>query len=692
MQCSLKWLNRYLEPGNVGPDEAEAVLMGLGFPIESRTEQGGDWLLDVEVTSNRGDCLSHLGLAREVAAKTGRKLRSPLLGLSEPAARPPAGFTLENKAPDACPRFTARVIRGVKVGPSPAWLREALEATGQRSISNVVDVTNFLCHETGNPCHVFDLAKLGGASLVVRVAHKGETLTTLDGKARTLAGDEIVVADATRAQSLAGVIGGADSEVGPGTTDIVLEVATWDPVAVRRASRRHQVRTDASHRFERLVDAGTLATASARAAAMIVEVAGGRVEGGLISAGPLLPERPQIRLRPAKVRSVLGQEVSKDEIAEALRSLGIGVSPLGRGGDDLLCDAPAYRTDLTREIDLVEEVARLRGLDAVPLRSTLSVSVQAPQAGERARRVLGSVLSGLGFFETVTFSFTTRPHAALFMGQGHASVEVDEQRRADDPALRPSVLPGLLASRRANRHAQVRVEGGVRFFEVASVFRGTGAGTHQEVRRLALLADIPGEGSRRTLEDRQQGVRLVRGAIEGVVRALGGAKASIRVQPGDPCCPAYANGAFGRVELNGVAVGEIGLLGPAVLSAFDLETPVVAAEIDLEPLLSLFPPGSRVQALAAFPAIERDLSVVLGEGVAWDDVSECVRGAGLDRLESLAFVGTYRGKQVGEGRKSLTMRLVFRDGARTLTREEADAPIARAVAALQKAFGAELRA
>ncbi|NUQ69058.1 MAG: hypothetical protein HUU18_12390, partial [Phycisphaerales bacterium] len=413
---------------------------------------------------------------------------------------------------------------------------------------------------------------------------------------------------------------------------------------------------------------------------------------GLISAGPLLPERPQIRLRPAKVRSVLGQEVSKDEIAEALRSLGIGVSPLGRGGDDLLCDAPAYRTDLTREIDLVEEVARLRGLDAVPLRSTLSVSVQAPQAGERARRVLGNVLAGLGFYETVTFSFTTRPHAALFMGQGQASVEVDEQRRADDPALRPSVLPGLLASRRANRHAQVRVEGGVRFFEVASVFRGTGAGTHQEVRRLALLADIPGEGSRRTLEDRQQGVRLVRGAIEGVVRALGGAKAIMRVQPGDPCCPAYANGAFGRVELNGVAVGEIGLLGPAVLSAFDLETPVVAAEIELEPLLALFPPGSRVQALAAFPAIERDLSVVLGEGVAWDDVSECVRGAGLDRLESLAFVGTYRGKQVGEGRKSLTMRLVFRDGARTLTREEADAPIARAVAALQKAFGAELRA
>lgn len=692
MQCSLKWLNRYLEPGDIGPDEAEDVLMGLGFPIESRTDLGGDWLLDVEITSNRGDCLSHLGLAREVAAKTGRRLRSPLLGLSEHTARPPAGFTLENKAPESCPRFTARVIRGVKVGPSPAWLREALEAVGQRSISNVVDVTNFLCHETGNPCHVFDLAKLKGSALVVRTAIKGEALTTLDGKARTLAGDELVVADSTRAQSLAGVIGGADSEVGPGTTDVVLEVATWDPLAVRRASRRHMVRTDASHRFERLVDAGTLNSASARAAALIVEVAGGHVEGGLISAGTPARDRPAIKLRPAKVRGVLGQDVTKDEIAEALRSLGIGVSPLGRGGDDLLCEAPAYRTDLTREIDLVEEVARLRGLDAVPLRPTLSVSVRAPQAGERARRELGGVLVGLGFYEATTFSFSTPEQAALFLREGEIRVEVDEQRRADDPVLRPSVLLGLLGCRRANLHAQVRVEGGVRFFEVASVFRADGPGRHRETRRLALLADLPGEGIKRTHEDRQNGVRLVRGALECAARALGGSHAALRVRPADACCPAYAHGAFGRVELDGVAIGEIGLLSAGALRAFDLETPVSVAEIDLEPLLSLFPARSRVEALPAFPAIERDLSVVLGENVTWEDVYACVHGARLERLESLAFVGTYRGKQVGPDRKSLTMRLTFRDPARTLTREEADTPIAAAVAALQRDFCAELRA
>ncbi|MCG3124687.1 MAG: Phenylalanine--tRNA ligase beta subunit [Phycisphaerales bacterium] len=706
MKISVAWLNRYLSPPTVTADEAEQVLMHVGFPIESREPlPGGDTRLDVEITSNRGDCLSHVGLAREIAAKTGRTLVLPKADL--PAPRPGLGkaadlVKLENTRPDLCPLFTIRVIRGVKVGGSPAWLRDALEAVGQRSISNVVDASNYVNFELGNPSHAFDMARLGGAKVVVRTARPGEKLTTLDGKARELSEDDLVVADGDRAQGIAGVMGGGDSEVSAGTTDVVLEVATWAPVAVRKSSRRHGLRTDASYRYERIVDARSLDYASRRVAAIILETAGGSLCEGVVQAGRDLPPGFAIPLRPSRVAALLGVPVLVDEIARILQGLDIRVEPVGRGGEQLSCTPPHWRPDLTREVDLIEEVARVRGLDQIPVTTRVQVEIRPPQNSERAHREVASLLAGMGFFETVTFSFVKPAQATDFLLPGQASIGVDDDRRGAEPTLRPSMLPSLLACRRKNQDGAVSTPGGVRLFEFGATFAqvppaaSAGPQARGEVvqpRRLALLMDIPGSGvaGKRTFDELQTGLRTLRGSLEAVVRAMAGAGARIEVRSAPPLVAAVRADSAGDLLVNGSVIGCLGIITDKLQAEYGLECPVAAAEVNLQLLLDLYPPKAKVSVLPAFPAVERDVTIIVPEAVRWDAVEKLVSDAALDKFESLGFVGAYRGKQLGAGKKSLTMRLWFRDAERTLRREEVDPQVESLIGHAKERLGAEVR-
>jgi phenylalanyl-tRNA synthetase beta chain len=697
MHISIRWLNQYLEPGNVTTDEAEHILMNVGFPAETKAPVPvGDTCVDFEITSNRGDCLSHLGLAREIAAKSGRALRIPAAGPVAMDAQPASSFiTLSNPDHAVCPLFTARVIRGCKVAPSPAWLRTALEAVGQRSISNVVDVTNFIAFEFGNPCHVFDLAKLEGGTIVVRFAKDKEELTTLDGKKRTLAKDELVVADAHRATSLAGVIGGFDSQVTDSTTDIVFEMATWDPVTVRRAARRHQVRTDASHRFERIVDARTIDIAADRAAKLIADLTGGRLCPGVVSAGAPLQPLTTIRLRPERVHSIMGIAVPADEIVRILVRLGIDVGPLGRGGEDFLCTVPPHRPDLTREIDLIEEIARVHGLDKIPILDKLPVAVKSPQTTELARREIASVLTGMGFYEAVTFSFTTPAMGAKFTPTSLRTISIDDARRGEEPTLRPSVISGLLASRRANAHAGNAPEGGVRLFETAAVFAETGdAKSPQTIehRNLGLLLDCPMKGTTATLSEVQTGLRLMRGVIEALVRATHGPNAQLDLTPStSPASPAIDAPGFASITLAGQPLGYLGVVEKSVLTTFELTTPAIAAELNLPALLAGYPPKSAIAPLPQFPGIERDLSIIVAETVSWDAIRAIINKAPPEKLERVGFVYSYRGKPFDKGKKSITLRLAFRDPARTLRHDEIDGPVAAIAAALKAAVAAEVR-
>lgn len=708
MLISAAWLNRYLDPGTLSPEEIERALMEAGFPIESReTLPGGDARLDVEITSNRGDCLSLVGLAREVAAKTGRTFKPPVWTDPAPGPAPIRDLLrLENRDHSVCPLFTARLIRSVKVGPSPSWLVKALESIGQRTISNVVDVTNFITFEFGNPCHVFDLAKLKGNSLVIRWAKEGESLATLDGKKRALKGDELVVADAERATSLAGVIGGADSEVSASTTDVVLEMATWAPVTVRRAARRLGIRTDASHRFERTVDARTIDEAARRAAALIVEVSGGQLCPGVLSEGKALPEPLTVRLRPSRCRLLVGIPIATDEMVRHLRAVGAIVEPVGRGGDELRCTIPPWRPDLLREADLIEEVARLKGLDAIPIAERLSVAVAPIQPRDKAVREIGALLSGMGFYETVTFSFVNAEQALPFTVPGIATLIVDDERRGAEGVLRPSVIPSLLACRRKNQDGRVAVPGGVRLFEIASIFgeeidrpgaeprdgslRPPGRGRTVERRHVALLADAAPQGVKAGMAEKQSCIRVLRGVIE-TLASLAGSGADLVIEPMTPPMSALDKSACAGVSLNGQPLGYFGLIDGGFQAQSGLDVPVAVAELNLDTLIAGYPPKAKMTGLPAFPGIERDLSVIVPETVRWSDIAALVDSARLRWNERVEFIGAYRGKQIGPGRKSLTLRLHFRDAHRTLRGEEVDPQVAGLVDTLKAHLGAELR-
>ncbi len=685
MIISVKWLNTYLSPADCSADEVERVLTHAGFPIEERVElDGGDVQMDVEVTSNRGDALCHVGLAREIAAATGRELVVP-------TAPPASGDAVEKETgvsvlvdPALCPRFTARVIKGVKVGPSPAWLATALEAVGLRPINNVVDVTNYVLMELGQPSHVFDLGELAEHRLVIRHAEQGEKLTALDESELELDQADVVVADSERARSLAGVIGGLDSGVTNATTDVLLEAATWDEATVRGSSRRHNIRTDASHRFERTVDPAQIDACADRIAQLIVEVAGGELADGAIVVGPALPEAPRVALRASRCNAILGIELAPERMAELLRGLGFTVEA---NEDELSCVVPPHRRhDVTREIDLIEEVARSEGFASIPVHDMMPARTSAPQASEAALAAIGNALTGMGFFETVTFSFATRQDAALFMPPGLRALAVDENRRKEAPALRPSAVPSLLDCRMVNQNGGVE-PGGVRLFETASVFAewdgGAKDGETVEFRNLTLLIDAP---------DAQEGVRVMRGVIDTLVRTLGGEAPTLAINAGPAYCAAFRSDAFAGVTLNGAPLGCFGVLDKKACKKWAVEVGLVAAELNLDVLLGLYPPASKAEALPAFPAIERDLSVVVKEATAWAEIESLTMGAQPALLEGLSFVGVYRGKPLETGQKSVTFRMKFRDPSRTLRHEEVDPQVETVVGALKSGVGAELRA
>ncbi|MBX3385694.1 MAG: phenylalanine--tRNA ligase subunit beta [Phycisphaeraceae bacterium] len=744
MKISLRWLNEYLQPGDLTPQEAERLLTFAGFPIESTDSTAdGDSVLDVEVTSNRGDVLSHVGVAREVAALSGRAFKPPFTpGASASDAqcgpcvsvshvsRDVPGLTLDNLVPGhlnegpggvgaGCPIFTARLIKGVKVGPSPARMVRALEAVGQRSINNVVDATNFAAAELGQPSHVFDWSTVakspdGSRTVTIRLASKGEKLALLDGKTITLAGDELVVADPSGPVSLAGVMGGASTQVSNTTTDVLLEVATWEPAIVRRAARRHNIRTEASHRFERIVDPRTVHIAADRIARLIVEVAGGTIDPPIACAGAPFLDHRTVDLRPARVGAMLGLAVGIDEIRRILTALEIAVEAEPASADGALrCAIPPHRPDLEREIDLIEEIARVHGIDQLPVRPYVPVIVREPQRSERAMRELTSVLTGQGYFETVTFSFVSAAAAKPFLPKGLSLLSVQDERRKADPILRPSVLCGLLACRRANRDTggerehrdgaswgASAADAGVRLFEISSVFADQSGGTVENVN-LGLLADVCFPAGAKAFEQKQAALRTIRGTIESLARALGGAGALVDVAPiTDSPVSAFESkepGGCSAVSVRAttdakpVHLGLMGLLSSALRQQIGLETPVVMAELNLPALIDLFPGRSLVHELPAFPSIERDLSLIINEDTPWARIDALVHAANVERLESASFVGAYRGPQAGPGRKSVTLRLRFRDPARTLRHEEVDGPVQRLVDLAKRELGAELR-
>jgi phenylalanyl-tRNA synthetase beta chain len=681
MKTSLDWLNAYLDrPADAA--EAADALASVGFPddgIETITHADGstDTQLDIEVTSNRGDCLCHLGLARELAAATGRQLQPPpddlpTRGDGEPVESLTA---VANDAPDLCPVYTARVIRGVKIGPSPGWLARRLEAVGLRPVNNVVDITNFVLLETGQPLHAFDIDKLDGRRIVVRRATPDETFVAIDGSKHELREDMLVIADASKPQAVAGVMGGAESEVGDQTTDLLLESAAFDPLSVRRTSRALKLASDSSYRFERGVDPWAVERASKRAAAMIVELAGGTLAQGVIRVGVDEPQPRELSLRVARCHKLLGVELSAEQQAGYLARLGLQPRIEGPA---IHVTVPTFRLDLQREVDLIEEVARHHGFDQVPMHEKIALVTHRKQDAVAAGQTISSVLIAHGYHETITPTFLPPDHAEAFCPTSRTLMRVDPDRRSSDPCLRPSLLPSLLECRKLN---QDRGNTAVKLYEVADIF-GREQGRAREATALALLADA---------EDTSAALREMRGAFEEMVQRVAGqaGATSLAVEPVEED---QRFAAAAAIKLGDREVGRFGLLRPDLQKSFALQTPVALLEADYAPITALYPPRHGGIDLPRFPAIERDLSVIVAEPVRWAQLERTIRAVDPPLLESVRFLTTYRGKPIEKGYKSVSLRMVFRDPAQTLRHEQVDPQVAAVVEALGEQCGATLRA
>lgn len=663
MMCSAKELKLAEEAEGLLILPAKAV---VGSPIADQFPP--DVLFELEITPNRPDWLSHLGVAREIAVFTGLPLSAP--GIPAPATAP-AGQAVKLEA-DECSYYTLRRIRGVTVGPSPQWLADRLAAVGLRPVNNVVDVTNYVLFELGQPLHAFDAAKIEGP-LHVRRATEGENFRALDGRDYKLGEDFLVIADGGRAIALAGVMGGEDSGVSAATTDILLESAVFDPAFVRRASRTLGLVSDSSYRFERGVDPEMVASASARAAELIVQVAGGVADDVVLEAGSHWA-RTEISLRHARVRALLGTELSDEEIEEALSKVGLEKSS---GGADSAWSVPGFRHELTREVDLIEEVARVVGIERIPSRTEgLFAPSSASDAGYDFLMSRRRALTGLGFSEARTSTLVSVADAAWF----GPAVELKNPFGEDQSRLRTSLLPGLLTALKRNLDLGAA---SVRLFESGRIFSSAG-----EVSRIALVAT--GELS---APDWRGGARRNWDILDlkGTVAELAGLGDDGFSPLPNPPLPF---GAAIEVFKNGLRIGLLGLLHPAEARKLDSVAPVVAAEFDADAWRGAVNPGAATRPLPKFPGSVRDIALTAPLPLAYGDVRAAVLAQKEPLLESVSLFDLFTdpsGKNLSPDRKSLAISLTFRSGERTLTAEEVNAATDSLKAGLKRSLGVDFR-
>ncbi len=657
----------------------------------------GDVVYDLEITPNRPDLNSIVGIAREIAALTGNPLRVPDADLPAVAVDAKAPVVVRLEAADLCPRYTARVLRGVRVGPSPDWLRSSLEKVGLRSINNVVDVTNFVMLETGQPLHAFDLdllAKLDGVpTLVVRRAAAGEKFVTLDGVERTLAADSLLIADPGKGIALAGIMGGRNTEIQPTTKDVLLESAWFQPTNIRRTGKSLGLRTDASYRFERGADIGIAEYAGRRAAALILATAGGSVDGDVVDAYPAPVAPRAVALRNHKVGELLGIALPVAEIEGHLRHLGLQPSartPAATDEDGTVVDAPvswtipSWRVDLKREVDLIEEVARLHGVDKIP--STPPRGAKGSHPYDAVHDVLMEVrrcLAAMGLDEA---QGQTLVGDALARAASPDVVALANPLSSDMNVLRPSLLPGLIDTL---RHNASRRNGDVQMFEIGRVFVQSGGQTREGWRVAVALTgrrDAPfWSGADR---DAKCDVHDAKGIVEELAERLGirGVAWSRRAEPTEFWVESATIALGGKQEL-----GQLGQLSPALARRNDLRDPVILAELDLGLLLARRNASRSFKPLPGFPSSRRDVAMIVAESVTHDAVLAAVKGAKAQNLETVELFDVFRGKHVADGHKSLAYAFTYRAADRTLKDDEVQAAHARVLEALKTGVGATLR-
>ena len=676
MIFSRNWLANYVElPTSI--DELAARLTAAGHAVEAIEDHGDDVLLDLDITTNRTDCMNHFGVAREIAALLDRSLEVPPTDLEESDEPASGAASVEIESFDDCPRYVARVVRGVKVGPSPAWLVERLEAIGLRPINNVVDVSNFVLWELGQPLHAFDLHRLEGATVAVRRGAAGEKLTTLDGEERELGPEILVIADAARPVALAGIMGGLDSEVTEATTDILIESAHFERRLVRRGAGAFGMHTDASHRFERGADPAACAVAAARAARLIAEIAGGTVLAGAIDA------RRQEDfwhlegdLELARLEAFAGIRFSAADVQRWLTGLGFELE--GSGSPGWRVTVPAWRyydflepreTGEVFEADLFEEAMRIHGFDAIP--ATLP-ALGEPDAGSsrghELRHRVGLTASAAGLVETINFAFVDRQADARFAGLEAAGepVELENPLSERYAVMRRSLLPGLLETAAFN---QRRGSGAVRIFEIGNVFPGV------EVPEFEMIGILMG-GTLGHPWDRTEPCDLF--DLKGVVEALL-APAGHRLEVASREVDGMVNGTACDLLVDGEVVGQMGQIDSTE------SYPLFGAELRTS-VLERSERGVAIEIPSRFPGVAADFTLTHDVSVSWSEIAAEIESLQLPNLVSFGLKDRFEGDQVGPGRVNTTVHFLYNAEERSLTQEEINEQQGRVAEALTRSF------
>jgi phenylalanyl-tRNA synthetase beta chain len=680
----LSWLKEFVDVDASG-DEIGARLSLRGFALEGIERlPNGDQVLDFDVTGNRPDCMNVVGLAREVAATYGQSLSR------RPALTPPAGvvrggdtvsspdITISIDNTELC-RVYAGAVADVTVAPSPAWMQERLKASGIRPISNIVDITNYVLLELGQPMHAFDITRLGGRQIRVRTARTGERLTTLDGQDRELTPDMLIIADAEQPVAVAGVMGGADSEVNDRTTTIVFESAYFDPLSVRRTSRKLGMKTEASMRFERGADRALPPVALVRALTLMEETGAGTARGIAVAgdAENLAPR--MVALRRARITGLLGTSIPDDDVFRILGSLGFTSEP---GSDGWNVTVPPRRVDIHREVDLIEELARHHGFDRIPSHfPALTVAPAAIDPRITRARQLRAVMTGAGFSEAVTFGFISAAAAAPFSPEGEV-VAIANPLSETFGVLRPSALPGLLDAVAHNRRRQ---QGEVRLFEIGNRFTRDGG----ERRALACVWTGAATGTHWTGGSRSVDFFDAKGLAERICDALG---VVARVEASDTSW--LVPGRAATLIAGSAPIGIVGQLSAQIIEQHGVpaQDVVYAVEVDLDAVALLPPPAPlQIQPLPRFPSVTRDISILVADTLAAGTVRETIRHAAPGSLSGVVEFDRYQGKGVPDGSVSLSLRLTFRSAERTLTDADVQSAMDAILAALKQEHGATQR-
>ncbi len=690
MKVQVDWLKEYVKI-DAPVAELGHVLTMAGLEIESHElldEEKGD-VLELNVTPNRGYCLSHLGVAREVSALMGGTFNPPdalqALGKSWGANPVAEKIAVENLEESLCPRYAALVIENVKPGPSPKWLCDRLQAIGLRPINNIVDITNFVMMEYGQPLHAFDRELLSGNKIIIRNANKGEKFTSLDGSELKLDVDALVIADAEKPVALAGIMGGANSQVSEATKNIVLESACFDSSAIRKASKKYGLRSDSSYRFERGVDMEGVITAQARAACLIQELAGGDICKGRIDIYPKIRENIQVALRVSRVNQLLGTDFSAEQIKETISRLGLKVEAAIKDGT-LQVEIPSFRPDLTREVDVIEEIARVDGFDKVdtvfPVASVRPVRI-APR--QTMLRKIREVLCHTGFSETVHFSFIEREQAenylSSFASTENKVISLKNPLSSENDTMRTSLIPGLLKTIQNNLSKGQKP---LKLFEIGSVYFIDSQG--KRVQKTVLTAAVLGPYELTPWKPRGKEYDFydLKGALDNLCSHFG-------LQVG---FPANANRSYLLEEKSAncyVDANELGYMGQLSPDKTEIAEKVFVWELDLQKLEKSLPPRPHFQNIAKFPETYRDISILVDRQVTSQKASDLILKAGQPLLKRVELYDHFEGKKIQSDKKSLTFALSFQSKDKTLSDDEVSPLFETIVQTLKTELDASLR-